>query len=446
MRSMTNEGRFRGTSAVTLAFWVATAPFAVVTTRAEDSQEQIEELERRQEILAEEVRRLREALVLPETKELKSHYGLGPAASKVYAVERGLSIGGYGETNYRHAVADKASTRNEFDFVRFVLYVGYKFNDWIVLNTETELEHAFSQPTESSSGGEVALEFANIDFLLDPRANVRIGLLLVPMGFLNEIHEPPFYHGNDRPTVEREIIPSTWRANGFGLHGELFEGLTYRTFGITGFNARGFRSNGFRDGRQRGNREIGEDFAWVGRVDYSFLPGTLIGGSGYVGDSGQDQEITGETPGVGTRIYEGHGQLRWRGLELRALGAVGEIDDADLLSQRLADIAVETGGSADTVPERMVGYYFEIAYDVLPLLLPETTHYLAPWVRYTQIDTQDEVPSGFARNDSRDRDIWEVGFSYKPIPQIVLKVDYRNFDSAGADLTDEFRAGAGFVF
>lgn len=221
-----------------------------------DEGEDLGEVNRRQDILTDEVRKLRDTLVLPETKELKSAYGLGPAASKVYSLQRGLSIGGYGEFNYRNAVSDKGTTRDEFDFLRMVLYVGYKFNDWIVLNTETELEHAFTKTTESSDSGEVALEFANLDFLFDPRINLRVGLMLLPMGFLNEIHEPPFFHGNDRPTVEREIIPSTWRANGIGFHGEVLEGLTYRTYGITGFNARGFRSNGFRDARQRGNREI----------------------------------------------------------------------------------------------------------------------------------------------------------------------------------------------
>lgn len=403
--------------------------------------ERVEEVERRQGILTEEVRKIREALVLPETKELKGSYGLGPAASKVYSLQQGLSIGGYGEFNYRNAIADEGSTRDEFDYLRFVLYLGYKFNDWIVLNTETELEHAFTHATESSGGGEVALEFANLDFLFDPRFNLRVGMVLLPMGFINEIHEPPFYHGNDRPPVEREILPSTWRSNGIGLHGELVEGLTYRTYGVTGFNAKGFRSNGFRDGRQRGNREIAEDFAWVGRVDYSFLPGTLIGGSAYLGNSGQDQEIAGETPDVFTQIYEGHAQARFRGLEFRALGAVSDVEDADLLSARLAE-----EDNAQTVAERMVGYYFEVAYDVLPLIHPETTQYLAPWIRYTSLDTQDEVPSGFERNRSRDRDIFEVGVSYKPIPQVVFKLDYRNFDSEGDDLTDELRIGGGFVF
>ena len=420
---------------------------AVVPMRAaaEEGAERkgIEEIERRQEILADEVRRLRDALVLPETKELKSYYGLGPAASKVYTVERGLSIGGYGETNYRAAVADKGSTRDQFDFVRFVLYVGYKYNDWIVLNSETEFEHATTSSTTSSGSGEVSVEFATIDLLLDPRANARIGMVLVPMGFLNEIHEPPFYHGNVRPEVETQVLPSTWRANGFGLFGQPIDGLEYRTYGVTGLNAKGFSASNPRGTRQNGNREIAEDFAWVGRADYTLLPGSLVGGAAYLGNSGQDQDFGGEKPSVFTQIYEAHAQVRVRGLELRALGAVFDVDDADVLS---AARLVEPNATVETIADRMIGYYFEVAYDLMPLVLPGTTQYLAPWVRYSKVDTQDSVPSGFARNASKDRDVYEVGVSYKPIPQVVLKVDYRNLDSAGADITDEFRAGAGFVF
>ncbi|MGH7898086.1 MAG: hypothetical protein ACREQQ_09045 [Candidatus Binatia bacterium] len=405
------------------------------------------EAARRQDILAEEVRRLREALVIPETRELKSHYGLGPAASKVYGIERGLSIGGYGEANYRAAVGDEGSTRDEFDFIRFVLYFGYKYNDWIVLNSEIELEHAFTKSTVSSEAGEVALEFATLDFLLHSAANARVGLLLVPMGFINEIHEPPFYHGNVRPLVETDIIPSTWRANGFGLFGVPIAGLQYRTYGLTGLNAKGFRAANVRDARQRGNREIAEDFAWVGRVDYAPLLGTLIGGSIYLGDSGQDQEFAGEKPGVFTRIFEGHAQFRMYGLEARALGAILEIDDADALSRARSEGGTpEMPVTPETVGERMVGYYFEVAYDVLPLLVPDTTHYLAPWFRYSKVDTHDSVPSGFPRDPKRDREVIEVGLSYKPIPQVVFKLDYRNQDSDGGDLTDELRVGGGFVF
>src|SRR5262249_35202899 len=151
----------------------------------------------------------------------------GPAASKVYGLNRGLSIGGYGETNFKVVTSNKDGQSNRFDYARFVLYVGYKFNDWIVLNSEIEFEHATTEETVSSDPGSVNVEFATIDFLLNPMANARGGLILVPMGFLNEMHEPPFYFGNTRPPVETQMIPSTWSANGFGLYGEVLPGLTY---------------------------------------------------------------------------------------------------------------------------------------------------------------------------------------------------------------------------
>jgi hypothetical protein len=393
----------------------------------------VEEVERRQGILTEEVRRLREALVLPESKELKSVYGLGPAASKVYGLERGLSLGGYGEAHLKKVVSDKGSAKDEFDFLRLVLYVGYKFNDWIVFNSETEFEHA-----STGESGEVSVEFANLDFLLHPAANVRGGLLLVPVGFLNEIHEPPFFHGNDRPLVERQILPSTWRANGFGLFGEILPGLQYRTYGLTSLDAKGFRSSGIRGGRQSGSRETAEDFSWVGRLDYTLLPGTLIGGSAYLGEQGQNQSYGGTEADVFMQLYELHAQVRTHGLELRALGAVIDLDDARALS---ADPDVK-----QAIADVMLGWYGEIAYDVMPLLLPDTNQYLAPWFRYERFDTQSSVPLGLAANDAQDREAWEFGLSYKPIPQVVLKADYRMTDAEGASVADELRLGGGFIF
>lgn len=394
-------------------------------------EQKVEEVERRQGILTEELRRLREALVLPEKRELKSVYGLGPAASKVYGVERGLSIGGYGEAHLKKVLSDKGSAKDTFDFLRLVLYLGYKFNDWIIFNSETEFEHA-----STGKSGEVSVEFANLDFLLHPMVNARAGLLLVPVGFLNEIHEPPFFHGNDRPLVERNIIPSTWRSNGFGLFGELLPGLEYRTYGITSMDAKKFAPSGIRGGRQSGSVELAEDFSWVGRLDYTLFPGTLVGGSAYLGNQGQDQLFAGEEEDVFMQLYEAHVQLRARGLELRGLGAVIDLDDARAIS-------ADTG---KTVADVMLGWYAEIAYDVMPLMLPETTHYLAPWFRYERFDTQSSVPIGLVADESLDREAWEFGFTYKPIPQVVLKADYRISDAERGSLPDELRIGGGFVF
>ena len=139
----------------------------------------------------------------------------------------------------------------------------------------------------------MSVEFAALDYLYHPALNFRAGLVLVPMGFVNEVHEPPFFLGTQRPTPERAIIPSTWRENGVGIYGELGEGrLQYRAYAVNGFDASGFTSSGLRGGRQKGSRAKANDLGFVGRVDFEPLAGWLVGGSYYRGDSGQDQDFT----------------------------------------------------------------------------------------------------------------------------------------------------------
>ena len=85
------------------------------------------------------------------------------------------------------------------------------------------------------------------------------------------------------------------------------------------------------------------------------------------------------------------------------------------------------------------------AWNYTPLII-DTNHYLAPWFRYSHVDTQSDVPSGFLSDDGEDRDVYEVGLTYKPIPQVVFKLDYRNQDPKSGELPDEVRIGAGFVY
>ena len=404
----------------------------------------IKEVERKQGVLTREVARLREALVLPEKKELKSVYGLGPAASKVYLVDQGLSIGGYGEAHFRNQVSDKAGSSDQFDFLRFVLYFGYKYNDWIILNSELEFEHASSSSTVSAGNGSVSVEFATIDFLLHPRFNIRGGMLLAPVGFVNLIHEPPFFLGNRRPPVERQIIPTTWRANGAGLFGEIAPGLTYSAYAVTSFNAVGFSKSNLRGGRQKGNRERANDWSFVGRLDYEPIAnwGWTVAGSAYVGDQGQGERIgpaeMRSRPDVFTQLYEVHTQVQRRNFHFRALGTTVLLDDAGILSAD-PDIAGPIG-------KMMLGAYAEVGYDILPHILPDTTHSLMPWFRYSWLDSQAEMPRGFARDRKTRRDFWEFGVNYKPIPQVVLKAEYRIEDRAGGSLPDGLQVGGGFVF
>lgn len=402
-----------------------------------DQQGNVKTLERKTDILSQEVEKLRTNLVIPEETKYKSAYGLGPAASKVYQVGKGLSIGGYGEANYQAIVGDEKGKNDNADLERMVLYAGYKFTDRILFNSELEFEHATTGEGDEEKG-EVSVEFAALDFFLHKMANVRAGMVLLPMGFINQIHEPPFFFGNNRPEVERQIIPSTWREIGVGLFGELAPNLTYTTYVVNGLNAKEFASSGIREGRQGGSQAKAEDLAFVGRMDYApvWAPGVSVGGSAYFGNSGQNQLYAGQQVDAFTQLYEGHIQWKYRGLEFRALGSWGHINDAEVLS---AD-------KGQTIGSSNYGWYTEVGYDVLPWIFRDTTQYLAPFFRYEQFDTIATAPTGFLDDDSRDRSIYQFGLQYKPIPNVVIKADYRNFMSRKGDLPDDFNLGLGFIF
>lgn len=412
---------------------------------AEQVKAQQAEAERKTGVLAETVDQIRTQLTIPEDLELKGEYGMGPAASKVYRGNRGLSIGGYGEAKFTAFVNDAGSNKNRADLERVVLYTGYKFNDWIVFNSEIEFEHASTSSTESSSGGSVSVEFAYLDFFLRDYANARAGLVLVPMGFINEWHEPVFFYSVNRPEVERQIIPTTWRELGVGLFGEPIPSLNYRMFAITSLNAKGIRPQGFRSARQSGNRALAEDVAFVARIDYSPTPSLLLGSSVFTGDTGQDQTVDDvDIPTTSTTIWEVHGQYRAWGLQARALFTMANLGDARSLTLALRQI--EEIPEDATIAGRMIGTYFELGYDVLPLLLPDTEMSLAPFARYSYLNTQDETPPGLGSDQNLQQQIWTVGVDYWPIQNVVLKLDYRTFNVVSGTKPDEINLGLGFVF
>jgi len=397
----------------------------------------VKNLERKTDVLSQEVEKLRTNLSIPEEAKYKSAYGLGPAASKVYSAGKGLSIGGYGEGNYSAKVGDKGDSKDTADMERIVLYAGYKFTDRILFNSELEFEHATTGEGDESKG-EVSVEFASLDFFIDQRANARAGLVLMPMGLVNRIHEPLFYFGNHRPEVEQRIIPSTWREMGAGLFGAITPELTYTAYVVNGLDATGFTSNGIREGRGGGSNAKAENFGYVARLDYDpvALPGVTVGGSAYVGNSGQNQTFAGQKADVFTQLYEAHVQWKYRGLEFRTLGSWGHINNADLVSANNNTI----------VGSENYGFYSELGYDILPLLWKDTTQYLAPFFRYERLNTVAKAPTGFANDPTKDWRIYQVGLQYKPIPNVVIKADYRNYTAKQGQLPDDFNLGFGFIF
>ena len=359
---------------------------------------------------------------------------MGPAASKVYGVEQGVSLGGYGEALYQDFESSRddgsSGTTDQLDFVRAVLYVGYKFNERWLFNSELEFEHA-----STDESGSTSVEFAYLEYQQNEALNARGGLLLLPMGLINEQHEPTTFLSAKRPGVETVILPTTWRENGAGLLGELGD-FDYKAYVVNGFDGAGFTAGGLRGGRQKGSAALAEDVAVVGRLDWNGVPGLTLGASGYQGDSAQD--LSGVD--LDTTIYEAHLDWNWRGLCLRALVAEAELDDVAALNGALG-----LAGAA-SVGEQLEGYYVELGYDVLGALRPESGQSLSPFVRYEAYDTQAEVPAGFASNPANDVEITTVGLAYEPHHQIVIKLDYMDADNGAGSGQDQINIAMGYVF
>jgi len=409
------------------------------TTRA-----QIEELRRQIDVLTREIENLKSAA--PEKAApagTRGAFGLGPAASKIYGVTRGVSIGGYGEAIYQNFARRRQdgvpSNRTEsIDLARAVLYFGYKFDDRFLFNSEIEYEHA-STGEGSEERGEVSVEFAYLDYLILRGVNLRAGLVLLPLGFVNELHEPPVFLGARRPEVEERILPTTWRELGVGVFGDAGP-FAYRAYLVDGLDAAGFSgSDPLHEGRQGGSNARAEDFAFTGRLDFVGVPGLLAGASGYTGDSAQGRE----SPGHGrfaarVSLLDAHAEWRWRGLAIRALAVRGSIGDAAEVN------ALDALSGTDSVPRRFLGSYVEAGYDVL--FSRGGAASLVPFARWERFDTQDAVPAGFAADPANDVSLWTFGLQYRPLPQIVVKVDYQDVRNRARTGVDHWNLALGWLF
>ncbi|MEQ9620247.1 MAG: hypothetical protein RIG61_13885 [Deltaproteobacteria bacterium] len=411
--------------------------------------DRLQSIEDKLSILAEEIDNIKSASVVPEPT-YEQFYGAGPAASKVYLKDKGLSIGGYGELLVGQV---RENANNVVDAQRVVLYFGYKFTDRIIFNSEIEFEHATTESNKDGQDGSVSVEFALLDFLLWPELNLRGGLMLAPFGIINEVHEPTTFFGVFRPAVETQIIPTTWRENGLGIFGDIdlrsAGTINYRAYIMNSFDARGFRAANNRSLRVRGSRALFNDVAFVSRVEYDPIPYITVAGSIFLGNTGQNQKVNDPESSLnGQKIkgffqmYEGDIQVQYRGLEARGLFVYTALDDA-------AEINALNGLTGDeSVGDEQWGYYLVGAYNVLSLanFSSQYAQYLAPFVRWEQYDTQAQVPSGFERDPANDRSDLTIGLNYKPIPQVVVKAEYQWLDNEADESTNQFNFGLGYVF
>jgi hypothetical protein len=343
-------------------------------------------------------------------------------------------ISGYMDFHY-NKVDDEDG---RLDFHRFVLLFTHGFSDRLRFVSELELEHALVEGLEEA--GELELEQAYVDFLLSRSFNVRAGMLLMPVGIINERHEPPVYYGVERPFVDTVIVPTTWFEVGAGIHGEISQGWRYRLYLAAPLNAADFSAEeGLRAGRQKGaNSNIGRA-ATTGRLEWLGLRGLTVGASYWAGRSGFEFR-----PRFDVSVALAEADARYsRGdrLELRAQFAQVFIDNA----AELNDTMTRRIGVNPNIARMLRGFYLESGYRFLS---GSRIGDVGGFVRYENFDTQYRMPDGYVPLKQFDRDGWVIGATYWPDPDVAIKVDYSAVRSQSnlIKAPNSFNVGLGWWF
>jgi hypothetical protein len=362
--------------------------------------------------------------------------GLAPAFAQDAPRERTAprtNLSGYMDFHYNKPEFADGS----LDFHRFVLLVTHKFSDRIRFVSEVEIEHALVEGGEEK--GELELEQAYVDFLLTRGFNVRAGMMLMPVGIINERHEPPVYYGVERPFVDTVIVPTTWFETGAGIHGEVGRGWRYRAFITAPLNAAEFSAEeGLREGLQKGSEANAGRVATTGRVEYVGVRGLTVGASAWAGQSGFEFRPTFDVPVKLAEADVRYGLDRFEG---RAQLAQVWVGNTDLLNAALT----RRVGVNPNIGRVLRGFYAEGSYRVVS---GARFGDVGTFARYENFDTQHQMAAGGVRLPQFDRDALVFGATYWPDADIAVKVDYsivRN-RSAVIDAPNSFNLGLGWWF
>ena len=346
--------------------------------------------------------------------------------------QKGLTIGGYAEAHYNRATGKNA----KLDVHRMVMLLGYKFNDRTQFITEVEFEHV----------KEVYIEQAFLQYSLTDNLNVRAGLMLVPMGIINEYHEPTTFNGVERPSMDKAIVPTTWREIGLGISGKYNEAsLRYQAYMFNGFTSNNGGkllggSNGLRNGRQKGAESTMNNINFAGKLDYYGLPGLRLGLSGYFGRTQSEkaiEDVAGADVGVAMIGFDA--RYAYKRFTARGQFITANITDS---KEYNAYYNVTTG---DELGSKLQGWYVEGAYN---LLSQEKEQKLVGFVRYEDFNTHASVAQGINKNLKYDRNEVTLGLTYTVAPGAAFKADYqfKNTAVAGSKAVKQLNLGFGIWF
>ncbi len=367
----------------------------------------------------------------------------GNTAERMMQEEERLTIGGYGQIDYNQAVSGGEFQNGTLDVHRLVLMFGYKFSKRTQFITEVEFEHV----------KEVFVEQAFLQYEILPWLKFRGGLLLVPVGIINEYHEPPTFNGVERPNLDKYIVPTTWREIGAGFTGVFpAASISYQAYVMNGFN--GYDgdphlsgSNGFRKGRQKGAESFITSPGLAFKVNYFGVKGLHLGLSGYSGNSqstlynGLDKNdplaiAKADSSVVSLSMMGVDARYNIGGLSLRAQLNYGVVSN----SKQYNEFTKSDLGSS------ISGWYGEIAYNLFHGAESLQSE-LIPFLRFEQYNTHASVAEGTVLMESLARTDLTFGLGWKVARGAMLKADYQIFRKKGTeDVKQQFNAGIAVWF
>lgn len=308
------------------------------------------------------------------------------------------SIGGYGEL---HANFYDDSSANEIDFHRFVLNVNHEFNDWITLYSELEIEHTSIGDTgDGSSSGEVKLEQAFLRLDWNEANSTDVGLFLMPIGILNETHEPGTFYGIERNRVEANIIPTTWFEGGVKHEYRFENGLAVQGGITSGLNVGDdFR---IRSSREAVAKAPAEEPGYLATIQYTGIAGLELGASVFYQDD-LAQEADEDFSGL---LSTAHLIYSYEGFTFKALYSQWEL-------------------SGDVVPsdaETQYGWYIEPSYR---WNFSERYGDLGVFIRYSDYE--------YYNSGQRDNEVVTLGANWWPTQNVVFKVDLQQYGNGSSD-------------
>ena len=237
-----------------------------------------------------------------------------------------MHIGGYGELHYQDTETDGGTKDKNVDAHRYVLFFGYDFTDKVRFRSEFELEHGLVKDTaDGSNGGEVELEQMYIEWDVTDQTSLKTGVILVPVGILNENHEPPTFYGVERNEVEKYLLPTTWWSAGVEVVHKMKNGLTFEAMISEGM--KGTTAMYIRGGRQKSANATANDLAYTARVTYTGLPG--LKASVFYNHQADFTQVSSDNIDK-LDLYGASAIYNWGdGFEVRALHVQAEFDGKD---------------------------------------------------------------------------------------------------------------------